>query len=768
MSKIKKILLIVLLILLVAIALFFIIRPCPKYYLSQIYPDRRYAPLTERLVGWYVRTFCPGAIPVSMLINTAFAQSANTDLINLRTNFPTLVRAYDKIKIFDAWSVINAKLAQFSHVSVGIIDTGIDAQHPEFNNVNFENSPISALEDKAIEFPNGLPSGHGTAVAGIISANNLSSSQILPQNSPQMNGIIAGIANPSYTIESRSARGLSTSVKIDSIISTFPVSSIINISFKQVDCLILNIFCVKTEDFNNLTKLYQETFAANPDKTFVIAAGNDDINVQKSIPSNINLPNTIVVAASNLEDNRATFGFLGGSSNFGAGISISAPGLEIYAPAIRGKGNFPTNGSEAFNYKTDFSGTSASAPMVTGVAGLIKAIRPELSPAQIKNILTKTENTDPVITESDKPIGRRLNALKAVCDSLVGLNCPTAPPPQPSNTWKSVGPMTTERADHTATLLNDGRVLVTGGFKGAGNSFTVLASAEIFNPNNNTFTSVGNMTTPRAFHTATLLLDGRVLIAGGNSDVTGTNLSSAEIFNPATNAFSPVGNLNSKRFYHTADLLPDGKVLIAGGNSIALKSTEIFDPNTNVFTLGTDMTVPRSHAVSALLNDGRVLIVNGLLSGTLMSVDIYNPATNIFTSATSSAEQLGLSASTLPNGKVLILGGKLFNQANGQAAEIFDPADNSFVEIGPMLIFDIARNSLVLLNSGQVLFVGTSIKAQIFNPQTNEFKLTGDLNTLRFTRHRLTLLQDGRALVTGGQLSDVSFITTNGAEVYKP
>jgi len=401
--------------------------------------------------------------------------------------------------------------------------------------------------------------------------------------------------------------------------------------------------------------------------------------------------------------------------------------------------------------------------MVTGVAGLIKAIKPELTPAQIKQILIS--NADPI--QTDKPIGGRLNAFKAVCDVQV-LNCAPTPPPQPSNTWKSVGPMTTERADHTATLLKDGRVLITGGFKGAGNSFTVLDSAEIFNPNNNTFTSVGNMTTPRTFHTATLLLDGRVLIAGGNSDVAGTNLNSAEIFNPITNTFSSVGNLNSKRFYHTENLLSDGRVLIAGGNNIAIKSTEIFDPNTSIFTPGPDMNMPRAHHASTRLNDGRILLVNGLVIGSIMSVDIYNPASNIFTSATSSAEQLGLSVTTLSNGKVLIFGGKLFNQPNGQAAEVFDPIDNSFVEIGPMLIFGIARDSLVLLNSGQVLFVGTSVKAQIFNPQTNEFKLTSDLNTPRLTRHRLTLLQDGRALVTGGQISDTSFITTNGAEVFKP
>ena len=717
-----------------------------------------------------------------------FAQTTNQlDLLNLfeheKIAHPDIIKPYQIISVQQSWQKIKDVNPLLKNVNVGVIDTGVDSGHQEFNNpkVDFGNSPADALNDD----PAIRPSGHGTQVAGIIGANNvLGSGGTLSPASPQMNGILSGaLPTNLYGLEMRRFESfiktdrnkigfekVTTIGKLNQVLGGMK-TDITNLSIGLLKCstfLGLNLpplfgGCVKDENFNDVTNFFKEGFNSQPDTLFVISAGNEDADSTNSTPANIMLNNTIIIGATGLKNERADFKTIGkiGESNFGSGVDISAPGIGIYAPAVRGKGNFPQEGGD---YEFGFSGTSAAAPMVTGVAGLIKAIKPALTPAQIKQILIS--NADPI--QTDKPIGGRLNALKAVCDPLV-LNCAPTPPPQPSNTWQPVGPMTTERADHTATLLNDGRVLIAGGFKGNGPTFTVLNSAEIFNPATNSFTSVSNMTTPRTFHTATLLLDGRVLIAGGNSDVAGTNLNSAEIFNPIANTFSSVGNLNSKRFYHTANLLSDGRVLIAGGfDSLNLKSTEIFDPNTSIFTPGHDMNMPRAHHASTRLNDGRILLVNGLIIGSIMSVDIYNPVSNIFTSATSSAEQLGLSVSTLQSGKALIFGGKLFSQPNGQAAEIFNPADNSFTEVGPMLIFGIARDSLVLLSSGQVLFVGASIKAQIFNPQTNEFKLTGDLNIPRFTRHRLVSLQDGQALVTGGQLSETQFITTNGAEVFRP
>lgn len=372
-----------------------------------------------------------------IFVSSIFAQPVVTDLGNLKNASSTLVAAYTKIDIFNAWDTIFNKQSLFSTTTIAIIDTGIDAsgdRHPEFTGINFGKSSPFALNDHAVEFKSSLTFGHGTEVAGIIGANNLSEKTILSSNNAQMNGIISAVTKK-YVLESRSALllGLLTTPGFGNIIDNLTSGAIVNISM-QVG--------TKPEDFSSDKDYLRQVFVKNSDKIFIIAAGNDDDNASKFIPSNINLDNTIIVGATDLSDKRANwldqFGHLLGKSNFGSGVNVSAPGIEVYAPAIRGKGNFPTSGSEAFNYITNFSGTSASAPMVTGVAGLIKAIKPGLSPKDIKDILVRT--ADPI--QTDQPIGGRLNALKAVCDPQV-LNCP--PPVSQAPVW----PMLQKNAQRT-------------------------------------------------------------------------------------------------------------------------------------------------------------------------------------------------------------------------------------------------------------------------------------------------------------------------------
>lgn len=323
------------------------------------------------------------------------AQSQGTDLGNLKTTSPALVIAYDKINLFDAWDAVNN--FPLSTTTIGIVDTGIDARngrHPEFEGVDFGRSSPFSLRDRAVEFRDDLIAGHGTGVAGIIGANNLSATQILPSDSPQMNGIISGVTDK-YILESRAPVFVVSLAGFGGIVDNMPDQIVINMSVGAKS---------KAEDFEPTTKYFSQIFSRNPDKTFIIAGGNDDTDVQESIPANINLDNTIIVAATDLNDERADFGFLKGASNFGIGADIAAPGINVYAPAIRGKGNFPALGTEAKNYITTFGGTSASAPMVTGVAGLLKAIKSDLTPFQIKNILTQT--ADPIQTgETNKRIG---------------------------------------------------------------------------------------------------------------------------------------------------------------------------------------------------------------------------------------------------------------------------------------------------------------------------------------------------------------------------
>jgi len=201
-----------------------------------------------------------------------------------------------------------------------------------------------------------------------------------------------------------------------------------------------------------------------------------------------------------------------------------------------------------------------------------------------------------------------------------------------SGTFSPTGSMIDPRHQFTATLLVDGQVLVLGG---GGEAYSSRTSAELYDPGTGTFARTGSMAKARWLHTATRLVDGRVLIAGGRSPNDRT-LASVEIYDPASGSFSTVGPLAESRQQHTATLLADGRVLIAGGYTQdqdswnVLASTEIFDPVTEHFVSAGPMGDARQRAVAALLDDGRVLVAGGTGIGTedlvlLNSAVLYQP-----------------------------------------------------------------------------------------------------------------------------------------------
>ena len=202
-----------------------------------------------------------------------------------------------------------------------------------------------------------------------------------------------------------------------------------------------------------------------------------------------------------------------------------------------------------------------------------------------------------------------------------------------TGTSTPTGEMSVGRSFHSATLLTDGRVLIAGGHR-FNHRFSALASAEIYDPATGMFAPTGDMSTVRQEHTATLLPDGRVLITGGYDDEPDnpTAQATAELFDPGTGTFAPTGSMTSERGNHTATMLRSGKVLIAGGHSgypgASIASAELYDPASETFAPTGDMTDARGSHSATLLSNGSVLMAGGFTAfpstgSTLVSAEIY-------------------------------------------------------------------------------------------------------------------------------------------------
>lgn len=306
--------------------------------------------------------------------------------------------------------------------------------------------------------------------------------------------------------------------------------------------------------------------------------------------------------------------------------------------------------------------------------------------------------------------------------------------------WELTAPLSVPRYDHTTTLLENGRVLAAGGrLVLPDQPVELLATAEVFDSRTEQWGPTDEMNDARWAHSATLLADGRVLVAGGFGDPYGAGsnaqpvLDTAEIYDPSNRSWTSVAPMGTRRALHAAILLADGRVLVAGGRTcdqppptacnftFRSDSAEIFDPATGTWTPTAPMTIARHTTSAALLPGGDVLIPAG------------------FTSA-----------------------------GNGSTADRYDPGTGTFSATGPLNVAR-ARQGAMLLADGRVLVaagVGGGNTSEVYDPVTDTWALTGNVIAAGRFNYYFAVLPDGTALIAGGQVPGVGITTS--AERYDP
>ena len=338
--------------------------------------------------------------------------------------------------------------------------------------------------------------------------------------------------------------------------------------------------------------------------------------------------------------------------------------------------------------------------------------------------------------------------------------------------WSVTGGLSSIRSGYTATLLPNGKVLVAGGEElllPVGGSQLVTNKAELYDPETGVWSATGNMAWGSVFHTATLLPNGKVLFVGG-ADGVDNWATDAELYDASTGKWSLKPGWAA--WIHTATLLPNGKVLIVGGGTPW--GSGLHDPATETWSVtGSPQTARWGHTAT-LLPNGKVLIAGGARNSDVSyfseypnSTEVYDPATGTWAaSGNLSAGRANHTATLLPDGKVLIAGGQIDVRGSYtvlSSAELYDPATGTCTVTGSLIRAgspDNPHDTAALLPNDKVLFVSTGYGAELYDPTTRLWSRTADLKFGGFLE-TVTLLTNGKVLVTGNR-------TTPMGELYTP
>jgi N-acetylneuraminic acid mutarotase len=423
----------------------------------------------------------------------------------------------------------------------------------------------------------------------------------------------------------------------------------------------------------------------------------------------------------------------------------------------------------------------ATTWIVFGVVAVLAIVAAVLAVSLLSNLQTGTGPTASASTRASATAGPTAFATAFATSSGTPHASPSAssPPEETPAGWTATGAMVAARGGNSATLLLNGKVLVAGGLTNSPFSFDrMLASAELYDPSTGSWILTGSMLEARSGHVATLLPDGRVLVVGGSSTGGMSDpLASAEVYDPTTATWSATGSMIEARVGPTATLLLDGTVLVAGGafsnlSGDALASAELYNSAGGTWTATAAMIETRSGHTATPLADGKVLVA-GDGSGILhASAELYDPSTKQWTTTASmGGVRSGHAATLLQSGKVVVMGGGDISGNPLASAEVFDPATGSWTGTGTLIE---ARYDLTatLLLDGTVLVAGgfggsgSLVSAELYNPSGGSWTAVAGMTEARHGP-TATRLPDGKVLVAGGvDISSSHFLAS--AELYDP
>lgn len=323
----------------------------------------------------------------------------------------------------------------------------------------------------------------------------------------------------------------------------------------------------------------------------------------------------------------------------------------------------------------------------------------------------------------------------------------------------AIDPMPTPRAAHSATRLRDGRVLIAGGCVADGCEEGIADDAIVFNPASSRFSPAGKLVQPRVGHRAIALDDGSVLLLGGWTRAGVTDL--VERYVPETGRFEAAGRMLEPRDGFSATLLADGTILIAGGYGDGMRrlaTAERYEPASGHSRAAGSMSEPRMSHTATLLADGRVLVAGGSRSSgeVLATLEVLDPATNAFTPAGTLTRARHKHAAVAMGHRVLLLGGASIPESDGHFADS-EWWSGDGTSAGPRMATGRYKflDSLATLDDGSVLVAGGGANAEVLSADGDAFATLDERIGQQLAFATATALDDGRILVAGGYDPDI-------------